>query len=249
MGKDGWLGIGWPQEFGGQGRPTSDQFIFFTEVQRARAPVPLRHPQHRGARCSCGHGTEEQKSFFLSGILAGEINFAIGYTEPGAGTDLASLRTRAVLDGDEWTINGNKIFTSGADQADYIWLATRTDPDAPKHKGISIFLVPTSAHQGSPAPLWSPWAAWPPPPRTTTTCGCPRTALVGEVNEGWRLITGQLNHERVGLAAVSALAQRLWAETAEWAIEQRGGRRRRGSRPTWPAPTPSSRPRSCSTGG
>ncbi len=119
------------------------------------------------------YGTEEQKSFFLSGILAGEINFAIGYTEPGAGTDLASLRTRAVLDGDEWTINGNKVFTSGADQADYIWLATRTDPDAPKHKGISIFLVPTSSTRVLVHAASSPWAAWPPPPPTTTTSGCP----------------------------------------------------------------------------
>ena len=89
--------------------------------------------------------TEEQKKFFLSGILAGEINCAIGCTEPEAGTDLASLRTRAVLDGDEWVINGNKVFTSGADQADYIWLACRTDTEAPKHKGISIIMVPTSS--------------------------------------------------------------------------------------------------------
>ena len=95
------------------------------------------------------HGTDQQKKFFLSGILAGEINCAIGYTEPEAGTDLASLRTRAVLDGDEWVINGNKIFTSGADQADYIWLACRTDPDAPKHKGISIIMVPTASRRDS----------------------------------------------------------------------------------------------------
>ncbi len=152
MGKDGWLGIGWPKEYGGQGRPTSDQFIFFTEVQRARAPFPFVTLNTVGPMLM-RNGTDEQKSFFLSGILAGEINFAIGYTEPGAGTDLASLRTRAERDGDEWTINGNKIFTSGADQADYIWLATRTDPDAPKHKGISIFLVPTSAPGFSSTPL------------------------------------------------------------------------------------------------
>ena len=89
-------------------------------------------------------GTDEQKSFFLPEILAGEVNFAIGYTEPEAGTDLASLRTRAVRDGDEYVVNGAKIFTSGADLADYIWLAVRTDPDAPKHKGISILCVPTT---------------------------------------------------------------------------------------------------------
>ena len=141
MGTDGWLGIGWPVEFGGQGRPASDQFIFFTEVQRARAPFPFVTLSTVGPMI-INHGTDQQKKFFLSGILAGEINCAIGYTEPESGTDLASLRTRAVLDGDEWVINGNKIFTSGADQADYIWLACRTDPDAPKHKGISIIMVP-----------------------------------------------------------------------------------------------------------
>ena len=124
-----------------------------------------------------------------------------------------------MLDGDEWTINGNKIFTSGADQADYIWLATRTDPDAPKHKGISIFLVPTSSPGFSCTPIVTVGGV-----ATTASyydnVRVPRTALVGELNEGWRLITGQLNHERVGLAAVSALAQRLWTETAEWAVEQ-----------------------------
>jgi alkylation response protein AidB-like acyl-CoA dehydrogenase len=217
MGKDGWLGIGWPEEYGGQGRPTSDQFIFFTEVQRARAPFPFVTLNTVGPMIM-RFGTDEQKSFFLSGILAGEINFAIGYTEPEAGTDLASLRTRAVLDGDEWTINGSKVFTSGADQADYIWLATRTDPDAPKHKGISIFLVPTSAPGFSCTPLVTVGGV-----ATTASyydnVKVPMSALFGERNEGWRLITGQLNHERVGLAAMSALADRLWAEVGEWVAD------------------------------
>ncbi|MGP8006825.1 MAG: acyl-CoA dehydrogenase family protein [Acidimicrobiales bacterium] len=217
MGKDGWLGIGWPKEFGGQGRPASDQFIFFNEVQRARAPFPFVTLNTVGPMLM-RHGTQEQKDFFLSGILQGEINCAIGYTEPGAGTDLASLRTRAVLDGDEWVINGNKVFTSGADQADYIWLACRTDPDAPKHKGISIFLVPTSAPGFSCTPIVTVGGV-----ATTASyydgVRVPHTALVGELNGGWRLITGQLNHERVGLAAVSALAHRLWAEVAAWALD------------------------------
>jgi alkylation response protein AidB-like acyl-CoA dehydrogenase len=221
MGKDGWLGIGWPKEYGGQGRPTSDQFIFFNEVQRARAPFPFVTLNTVGPMLM-RHGTQEQKDFFLSGILAGEINCAIGYTEPGAGTDLASLRTKAVRDGDEWVIDGNKIFTSGADQADYIWLATRTDPDVPKHKGISIFLVPTTAEGFSCTPLVTVGG-------TVTTASyydgvrVPLTALVGGLHEGWRLITGQLNHERVGLAAMSALSQRLWGEVAEWALANQLG--------------------------
>ena len=216
MGKDGWLGIGWPKEYGGQGRPASDQFIFFNEVQRARAPFPFVTLNTVGPMIM-RHGTQAQKDFFLSGILKGEITCAIGYTEPGSGTDLASLRTKAVRDGDEWTIDGNKIFTSGADQADYIWLAPRTDPDAPKHKGISIFLVPTSAPGFSCTPIVTVGGV-----ATTASyydgVRVPHSALVGELNEGWRLITGQLNHERVGLAAVSALAHRLWAEVAEWAL-------------------------------
>ncbi len=218
MGHDGWLGIGWPREYGGQGRPATDQFIFFTEVQRARAPFPFVTLSTVGPMLM-RHGTDEQKKFFLPGILAGEINFAIGYTEPGAGTDLASLRTRAVLDGDEWVINGNKVFTSGADQADYIWLACRTDPDAPKHKGISIILVPTSTAGFSCTPIVTVGGV-----ATTASyyedVRVPREALVGELHGGWRLITGQLNHERVGLAAVGALAFRLWDEVAAWVADQ-----------------------------
>ena len=121
-----------------------DQFVFFDEVQRAGAPFPFVTVNTVGPTIMA-YGTEEQKQRYLPGILNGDINFAIGYTEPEAGTDLASLRTRAVLDGEEWVINGNKVFTSGANQADYIWLACRTDPDAPKHKGISIIIVPTSS--------------------------------------------------------------------------------------------------------
>src|ERR1019366_1165853 len=218
MGKDGWLGIGWPKEFGGQGRPATDQFIFFNEVQRARAPFPFVTLNTVGPTLM-RYGSDEQKAFFLPGILAGEINFAIGYTEPGAGTDLASLRTKAVRDGDEWVIDGNKVFTSGADQADYIWLATRTDPDAPKHKGISILMVPTSSPGFSCTPIVTVGGV-----ATTASyydgLRVPHTALVGELNGGWRLITGQLNHERVGLAAVGALAHRLWAEVAEWVVDQ-----------------------------
>jgi 3-oxocholest-4-en-26-oyl-CoA dehydrogenase alpha subunit len=217
MGKDGWLGIGWPKEFGGQGRPATDQFIFFNEVQRARAPFPFVTLNTVGPTLM-RYGSDEQKAFFLSGILAGEINFAIGYTEPGAGTDLASLRTKAVRDGDEWVIDGNKVFTSGADQADYIWLATRTDPDAPKHKGISIFLVPTASPGFSCTPIVTVGGV-----ATTASyydgVRVPTSALVGSLNEGWRMITNQLNHERVGLAALASLAHRLWAEVAQWALD------------------------------
>ena len=143
MGRDGWLGLGWPKEYGGQGLGDVEQFIFTDESWRAGAPLPFLTINTVG-KTIMEFGTQAQKDFFLPKILAGELHFSIGYTEPSAGTDLASLRTTAVKDGDEWRINGQKIYTSLASYADYIWLAARTDPDAPKHKGISIFAVPTT---------------------------------------------------------------------------------------------------------
>src|SRR3954454_2737375 len=142
MGSDGWLGIGWPKEYGGQGRSPVEQFIFFDEALAAGAPIPLVTLNTVGPTLMV-FGTDEQKDRFLPAILRGECHFAIGYTEPGAGTDLASLRTRAVRDGDEYVVNGNRVFTTGAHDAAFIWCACRTDPDAPKHKGISILLVDT----------------------------------------------------------------------------------------------------------
>src|SRR5262245_9679672 len=221
MGSDMWLGIGWPTEYGGQGRPATDQFIFFDEVQRAGAPFPFVTLNTVGPTIM-RFGSEEQKSFFLPGILAGEINFAIGYTEPGAGTDLASLRTRAVLDGDEWVINGNKVFTSGANQADYIWLACRTDPEAPKHKGISIIIVPTN----SPGFSWTPIVTVGGNVTTATYYSdvrVPKENVVSEANRGWQLITTQLNHERVGLAALTGLTHRLYDDVVAWAAVEPAG--------------------------
>src|SRR5437773_5929081 len=140
---DGWAGIGWPKEYGGRGATAIEQFIFFDESMRAGAPVPMLTINTVGPTIM-RFGTDEQKAFFLPKILKGEIHFCIGYTEPGAGTDLAALKTRAVRDGDEYVINGQKIFTSLAGDADYIWLATRTNPEVKKHKGISMFSVPMS---------------------------------------------------------------------------------------------------------
>ncbi|HEY1733829.1 MAG TPA: acyl-CoA dehydrogenase family protein, partial [Acidimicrobiales bacterium] len=122
MAADGWLGIGWPTEYGGQGRSAIEQFIFFDESMRAGAPVPMLTINTVGPTIM-NFGTPEQKDFFLPKILAGELHFCIGYTEPNAGTDLAALTTRAVRDGDEYVINGAKVFTSLAGDADYVWLA------------------------------------------------------------------------------------------------------------------------------
>ena len=215
LGKDGWLGLGWPTEYGGQGRPATDQYVMFDEVQRAGLPFPFVTVTTIGPALM-RYGTPEQKDTYLPGILAGEINFAVGYTEPEAGTDLASLRTAARLDGDSWVINGAKIFTSGANQADYIWLACRTDPDLPKHKGISIILVPTS----SPGFRWTPIDTVGGVSTTATyyeDVRVPADHLVGERGGGWRMITTQLNHERVGLAALGGRTWRLWGDVRDWA--------------------------------
>lgn len=215
LGRDGWLGIGWPVEYGGQGRSIEEQYVFFDEVQRAGLPFPFVTVNTVGPTLM-QYGTEEQKQAYLPGILAGDIVFAIGYTEPSAGTDLASLATRAVRDGEDFVVNGQKIFTSGANTADYVWLAVRTDLDAPKHKGISILIVPTT----DPGFTWSPIQAVGGMVVTATyytDIRVPAGDLVGEVNAGWSLITAQLNHERIGLAALGGRMIQLWENVLAWA--------------------------------
>jgi len=224
LGADGWLGFGWPVEYGGQGRSPIEQQIFIEEAHAAGAPVPLLTINSVGPTLM-RFGTEEQKSFYLPKILAGEIQFAIGYSEPGAGTDLAALRTKATRDGDEWVINGQKIYTSIAEHADYVWLACRTDPEAARHKGISIIIVPTDAEGFSVTPIRIMGGG-----RTNATyyddVRVPASNVVGEVNGGWGLITNQLNHERVAIAPAGWVVRRL-NEVVEWArtTELADGRR------------------------
>ncbi len=211
---DGWLGIGWPEEYGGQDRSPIEQLIFFDEAQRAEAPVPMLSINTVGPTIM-RFGTDDQRQRFLPGILSGDLNFAIGYTEPGSGTDLASLKTRAVRDGDEYVVNGQKIFTSLAMAADYVWLAARTDPDAPKHKGISIFLMPTDSPGFSVQPLNIMGGA-----DTTATfydnVRIPVANRVGDENQGWSLITTQLNHERVAICN-AGMIWRYLDEVSSWA--------------------------------
>src|SRR4051812_30019670 len=215
LGADGWLGIGWPKQYGGQARSAREQFIMFDEVQRAGVPFPFVTINTVGPTIM-RFGTDEQKRRYLPGILAGEINVAIGYTEPSAGTDLASLRTTARLDGDSWVVNGSKVFTSGANQADFVWLACRTDPDLPKHQGLSMLMVPTDASGFRCTPIVTVGDIV-----TTATyyddVRVPADNLVGERGGGWKMITTQLNHERVGLAALGGPAWRLWGEVRNWA--------------------------------
>ena len=214
MGADGWLGIGWPKEYGGLERSAIDQYIFFDEVQRTGFPIPFL------TLCTVGptlikFGTSEQKAKMLPRILKGELHFAIGYSEPGAGTDLAALTTRAVKDGDDYVVTGQKVFTSLAEYADYIWLAVRTDPDAPKHKGISILMVDTKSPGFSLSPIHTLGGN-----RTNVTyydnVRVPAAMRVAGENDGWKLITMQLNHERVALLAPGPVT-RFVEEVIAWA--------------------------------
>lgn len=216
MGRDGWLALGWPEEFGGRNRPMLDQLIFTDEAAIAGAPVPFL-TINSVAPTIMHYGSDEQKKFFLPKIAAGELHFAIGYSEPGAGTDLAALRTTAVRDGDDYVINGQKMWTSLIAYADYIWLAARTDPTAKKHKGISMLIVPTDAEGFS----WTPVHTMAGPDTSATyyqDVRVPVTSLVGPENGGWPLVTNQLNHERVALTSAAALQLAL-AQTTAWAKE------------------------------
>jgi len=216
MGRDGWLTVGWPKEWGGRGFGPLEQFIFYDEAQRAGAPVPFLTINTVGPALM-QFASEEIKHDILPRIAKGECYFSIGYSEPQAGTDLASLKTRAVRDGDEWVINGQKIYTSLSDHADYIWLACRTDPDAPKHRGISIILVPTSDPGFSYTPIRtigdvSTYATY------YQDIRVPITNTVGEINGGWKVITTQLNYERISLASPATL-ERNYLDVRRWAQE------------------------------
>ena len=220
MGSDGKLGVGWPKEYGGLGFGPIEQQIFVNEAARADVPLPAVTLQTVGPTLMV-YGNEAQKRKFLPAILAGEVHFAIGYSEPEAGTDLASLRTAAVRCGDEYIVNGQKIWTTGGHDADYVWLACRTDPEAAKHKGISILIVDT----GDPGYSWTPIILADGAHHTNATyyndVRVPADMLVGEENAGWRLITTQLNHERVMLGPAGKIAG-LYDRVHSWAATPGG---------------------------
>jgi alkylation response protein AidB-like acyl-CoA dehydrogenase len=214
LGEAGLLGVAWPVEYGGSGLTALEQYIFAEEARRVHAPLPFVTLNTVGPTL-IQYGTEEQKQQFLPAILNGTVDFAIGYSEPGAGSDLASLRTTAVRDGNEFVINGSKMFTSGAEFADYIWLAARTDPEAKKHKGITVFIVPTD----SPGFSWKPLHTMPGVSTYYTfydDVRVPESAIVLGENQGWKLVTNQLNLERAAMGNLGAL-EPLFEKTRHWA--------------------------------
>jgi len=200
LGADGYFGLGWPVEYGGGGKSVLYLHAFNYEMMYRRLPVPIV-TLNTVAPALMRVGNEQQKQDYLPRILRGEIEFCIGYSEPGAGTDLAALETRAVRDGDYYVINGQKVFTSGAHHSDYVWLAVRTDPDAPKHRGISIIIVPKDSEgiEVQPFPTMGGY-------RTNITfydnVRVPVSALVGEENQGWVYITTQLDFERIAISPI-----------------------------------------------
>ncbi|OLT29812.1 acyl-CoA dehydrogenase [Actinomadura sp. CNU-125] len=218
LGRDGMLGVALPKEYGGRGYGPVEQTIFANEIAWAEVTYPLI-TLNSVAPTILEYGSDAHKEYFIPRILAGECHFAIGYSEPGAGTDLAALRTTAVRDGDHYIVNGQKIFTSGAQHADYVWLAARTDPDAKKHKGISMLIVDCK----DPGFSWTPIITMDGRHHTNSTyfqdIRVPADMLIGGENKGWDLIVNQLNHERVTLAPAGNIGHTYdrferWARTS-----------------------------------
>ncbi|VVP69945.1 Acyl-CoA dehydrogenase FadE26 [Pseudomonas fluorescens] len=214
MGRDGWLAVGWPKAHGGQGYAATEQLIFFEEANIAGAPLPFVTISTVGPALMA-HGSALQKERFLPGIAAGEIMFAIGYSEPAAGSDLAVLKTSARQDDQGFVVNGNKLWTSGAESADFVWLAARTDPAQARHKGISLLIVDTKTPGFSHTlihTVGTPTAA-----TYYDNVRVPNEMLVGELHGGWKLITSQLNHERLGLGTWSDKVVALFRRVYLWA--------------------------------
>ncbi len=216
MGRDGWIALSWPSALGGREATPMEQYIFTEEVMASGFPYPFLTTDAVGPVLA-EHGSASIRDEVVKTILQGETVVAIGYSEPGAGTDLASLTTRAKRDGDDWVINGQKMWTSLANFADYIWLAARTDPDeSKKHKGLTMFLIPADTPGFSHTPVWTLGV------RTNATyyenLRIPDRYRVGEVNRGWKLITGQLNRERLSLVNHGPV-EALYRRTAQWAAE------------------------------
>jgi 3-oxocholest-4-en-26-oyl-CoA dehydrogenase alpha subunit len=214
MGRDGWLALGWPKEYGGQARSAMDQLIFTDEAAIAGAPVPFL-TINSVAPTIMAFGSDEQKKFFLPKIASGDLHFAIGYSEPDAGTDLANLRTTAVRDNDDYVVNGQKMWTSLIQYADYVWLAVRTNTEAKKHRGISVLIISTAADGFS----WTPVRTMAGLDTSATYYSDVRVPVanrVGEENGGWKLITNQLNHERVALVSPMSIVMCL-NQVREWA--------------------------------
>ena len=200
LGSRGLLGISWPEEYGGLGRSLMDQYIFSEEIGRFGSFYTNGTATHMVGPTIMNVGTDEQREEWLPKMLSGEVECALGYTEPGAGTDLAGLQTRAVVDGDDYVINGQKMFTSAGHFSSHVWLLARTDTEARKHRGLSVFLVPMDSEGVSVRPLWRMDSG-----RTNEVffdnVRVPRQNLIGEPNRGWYHVAMALDFERVSIGS------------------------------------------------
>jgi 3-oxocholest-4-en-26-oyl-CoA dehydrogenase alpha subunit len=218
IGEKGWFGLNWPREYGGLGLGAVYQHLLMTEFEYWGVPGPDLTVTSV-APMIMRHGTEQNKSEWLPLIAKGEMICAVGYSEAEAGTDLASLRTRATRDGEHWVINGTKIWNSGAQRATHEWLCVRTDPDSARHRGISVIIVGIDSPGVTIRPLYA-WSGY----RTNEVhfqdVRVPATNLVGEINRGWTYITGALDLERGALTNAGDL-RRAVDELCELALRPR----------------------------
>ena len=226
------VGSAWPGPRSTGARATRQWRTTSSSTRPRRPAVRSRSSRRtRSGPTLRNFGTEEQKNEFLPKILRrATMFFSIGYSEPGAGSDLASLQTKAVKDGDEWVINGQKLYTSLAWDADYVWLAARTDPEAKAHKGITIFLVPTDGSGVLDHPVHHDGHDQHDRHLLRRRAGARESAVVGEVNGGWNLITNQLNQERVSLCAAGGITNTV-NQIIDWCKRDRASRRWSGDRP------------------
>jgi alkylation response protein AidB-like acyl-CoA dehydrogenase len=226
LGERGWLALSWPKEYGGGGRPLRDQFIVEEEVGLHGGPASDAIARVIVAPLLMLRGSEEQKRRYLPRLARGEVAFCLGYSEPESGSDLASLTTRADADGDDYVINGRKIYTSGAAESDYCWLAARTDPGAAKHAGVSVLIVPMKEPGVEVRPLTNmvgeDWFS----EVTFEDVRVPRSELVGGENRGWEVLTSALGVERITIYRASVHMRTLWGLI-------RQARRRLNGEPTW----------------
>jgi alkylation response protein AidB-like acyl-CoA dehydrogenase len=209
-GARGWLAIAWPEAYGGRGLSFTEQMIYMEEMSYAGAPIE----HHRRAIQQVGpsiilFGTDDQKAHFLPRIAAGQLSFAMGLSEPEAGSDLASVQTLAVREGDDWVLNGRKRFTSGAHYSDYLWAVTRTNPDAPKHRGISIFAVPLDAPGVRVVPLIDLQGRHHFNEVFLDNVHVPATNLIGEQDRGWYVNAATMDFERSGISRYAFLKRVL----------------------------------------
>ncbi|MCH7699801.1 MAG: acyl-CoA dehydrogenase family protein [Chloroflexi bacterium] len=206
----GWVAPAWPKEYGGAGLSTAKQFVFNEELARAQALRPNFLGIGLIGPTIIVHGNEEQKKEHLSGLLSGDVYWCQGFSEPESGSDLASLQTKAVEDGDEFVINGQKIWTSGAHRADMIGMLARTDSDAPNHKGISYFLVDMKSPGISVQPLTNMADMHSFNEVFFDNVRVPKTAILGEMNRGWYVATTTLDFERSGILNAISLQQLMF---------------------------------------